>query len=276
MEDASDKPRIWKNVGLRAVTALLFAGICIFPLYFGGWPWAILVALLGSVATWEWVRMSDPVPTRLAYILPILGIIIATVYVVQSNYNLVIFTVVIAGFLAALERSRRGGLLWAGLGYLYIVIPTLVIICLRGMENGFLSEGFTKLFYIIIIVVAADVGAYFGGSYFKGAKLAPKLSPNKTWSGFVSGLLFGALMGGLLGAVFKLGFAPGLFLAIPLIILSVFGDLLESGLKRVLNVKDAGELLPGHGGVLDRLDSLMMAAIGAATFFHLWPNFWPI
>ena len=276
MEDASDKPRIWKNVGLRAVTALLFAGICIFPLYFGGWPWAILVALLGSVATWEWVRMSDPAPTRLAYILPILGIIIATVYVVQSKYNLAIFTVAIAGLLAALERSRRGGLLWAGLGYLYIVIPTLVIICLRGMENGFLSEGFTKLFYIIIIVVAADVGAYFGGSYFKGAKLAPKLSPNKTWSGFVSGLLFGALMGGLLGAVFKLGFAPGLFLAIPLIILSVFGDLLESGLKRVLNVKDAGELLPGHGGVLDRLDSLMMAAIGAATFFHLWPNFWPI
>ena len=276
MEDASDKPRIWKNVGLRAVTALLFAGICIFPLYFGGWPWAILVALLGSVATWEWVRMSDPAPTRLAYILPILGIIIATVYVVQSKYNLAIFTVAIAGLLAALERSRRGGLLWAGLGYLYIVIPTLVIICLRGMENGFLSEGFTKLFYIIIIVVAADVGAYFGGSYFKGAKLAPKLSPNKTWSGFVSGLLFGALMGGLLGVVFKLGFALGLLLAIPLIILSVFGDLLESGLKRVLNVKDAGELLPGHGGVLDRLDSLMMAAIGAATFFHLWPNFWPI
>ena len=276
MEDAPDKPRIWKNVGLRAVTALLFASICIFPLYFGGWPWAILVVLLGGIATWEWVRMSDPAPTRLAYILPILGIIIATVYVAQSNYSFAIVTVAIAGLLAALERSRRGGLLWAGLGYLYIVIPTLVIICLRGMENGFFSEGFTKLFYIITIVVAADVGAYFGGSYFKGAKLAPKLSPNKTWSGFVSGLLFGALMGGLLGAVFKLGFAPGLILAIPLIILSVFGDLLESGLKRVLNVKDAGELLPGHGGVLDRLDSLMMAAVGGAIFFHFWPSFWPI
>lgn len=276
MEDAFDKPRIWKNVGLRAVTALLFAGICIFPLYFGGWLWAILVALLGSVATWEWVRMSDPAPTRLAYILPIMGIVIATVYVVQADNNLAILTVAIAGALAALERARRGGLLWAGLGYLYIVIPTLVIISLRGMEDGFLSEGFSKLFYIIALVAAADVGAYFGGSYFKGAKLAPMLSPNKTWSGFFSGLLFGAFIGGLLGIMFKLGFVYGLLLAIPLIILSVFGDLLESGLKRVLNVKDAGELLPGHGGILDRLDSLMMAAIGAAIFFYFWPNFWPL
>lgn len=276
MADASGKPRIWKNVGLRAVTALLFAGVCIVPLYFGGWPWAILVALLGSVATWEWVRMSDAAPTRLAYILPIMGIVIATVYVAQSNYSLAVLTVAIAGVLAALERSRRGGLLWAGLGYLYIVIPTLVIIWLRGMENGYLSQGFTKLFYLITIVAAADVGAYFGGSYFKGRKLAPNLSPNKTWSGFFSGLLFGAFMGGLLGIGYKLGFTAGLIFAVPLIILSVFGDLLESGLKRVLNVKDAGELLPGHGGVLDRLDSLMMAAIGAAIFFYLWPNFWPI
>ena len=220
--------------------------------------------------------MSDAAPTRLAYILPIMGIVIATVYVAQSNYSLAVLTVAIAGVLAALERSRRGGLLWAGLGYLYIVIPTLVIIWLRGMENGYLSQGFTKLFYLITIVAAADVGAYFGGSYFKGRKLAPNLSPNKTWSGFFSGLLFGAFMGGLLGIGYKLGFTAGLIFAVPLIILSVFGDLLESGLKRVLNVKDAGELLPGHGGVLDRLDSLMMAAIGAAIFFYLWPNFWPI
>ena len=276
MAEASDTPRIWSNVGLRAITALSFASICILPLYFGGWVWAILVSILGGLATWEWVRMSDDAPTRLAYILPILGVVIAIFYVVQSYFSFAIITVAIAAILAALERSRRGGLLWAGLGYLYIVIPSLIIVGLRAMEPGFFSEGFTKLFFIIAVVVAADVGAYFGGSYFKGIKLAPKLSPNKTWSGCVSGLVFGAIIGGLLGVLFKLGFLMGLVFAMPLIILSVLGDLLESGLKRVLNVKDAGELLPGHGGVLDRLDSLMLAVVGAAIIFYFWPSFWPI
>jgi len=240
------KKPVFKNVGVRAATALLFAAICIFPLYFGGWPWAILVALLGGRMMWEWVSMSDENPTA------------------------------IAALLAAFERARRGGLLWSGLGYLYIVIPSIAIVALRGIENGFVTEGFTKLIYVILVVVAADVGAYFGGSYFKGPKMAPKLSPNKTWSGFFSGLSFGAVIGGLVGLIVGLGFPIGFGLAIPLVILSVLGDLLESGLKRSLNVKDAGDLLPGHGGVLDRLDSLMLAVLGAVAFFHFAPNLWPL
>jgi len=225
---------------------------------------------------WEWVRMSDPVPTRLAYIIPIIGVAIACFYMAQKNLGLAVLTVAIAAILAALERARRGGSLWSGLGYLYIVIPSLAIVGIRGIENGFVTEGFTKLIYVILIVVAADVGAYFGGSYFKGPKLAPKLSPNKTWSGFLSGLFFGALFGGIVGHVVGLGFVLGCALAVPLVILSVLGDLLESGLKRSLNVKDAGDLLPGHGGLLDRLDSLMMAIVGAVVILAIVPNFWPI
>ena len=271
-----EKKPLFKNVGVRAATALLFAAICIPPLYFGGWPWAILVALLGGRMMWEWVRMSDPVPTRLAYIIPIIGVAIACFYMAQKNLGLAVLTVAIAAILAALERARRGGSLWSGLGYLYIVIPSLAIVGIRGIENGFVTEGFTKLIYVILIVVAADVGAYFGGSYFKGPKLAPKLSPNKTWSGFLSGLFFGALFGGIVGHVVGLGFVLGCALAVPLVILSVLGDLLESGLKRSLNVKDAGDLLPGHGGLLDRLDSLMMAIVGAVVILAIAPNFWPI
>jgi len=271
-----EKKPLFKNVGVRAATALLFAAICIPPLYFGGWPWAILVALLGGRMMWEWVRMSDPVPTRLAYIIPIIGVAIACFYMAQKNLGLAVLTVAIAAILAALERARRGGSLWSGLGYLYIVIPSLAIVGIRGIENGFVTEGFTKLIYVILIVVAADVGAYFGGSYFKGPKLAPKLSPNKTWSGFLSGLFLGALFGGIVGHVVGLGFVLGCALAVPLVILSVLGDLLESGLKRSLNVKDAGDLLPGHGGLLDRLDSLMMAIVGAVVILAIAPNFWPI
>ena len=271
-----EKKPVFKNVGVRAATALLFAAICIPPLYFGGWPWAVLVALLGGRMMWEWVRMSDSVPTRLAYIIPIVGVVIACFYMAQKNLGFAVITVAIAALLAAIERARRGGLLWAGLGYLYIVIPSIAIVALRGVENGFITEGFTKLIYVILIVVAADVGAYFGGSYFKGPKLSPKLSPNKTWSGFCSGLGFGAVVGGTVGLIIGLGFPLGFGLAIPIVILSVLGDLLESGLKRSLDVKDAGDLLPGHGGVLDRLDSLMLAVLGAVALFHFAPNFWPL
>ena len=276
MGDITVKPPIWKNVGIRAVTALALAAIVILPLYFGGWPWAILVSVFGGRMMWEWVQMSDENPTRLAFILPIIGVVIACFYMAQKNFGLAVLTVTIAALLAALERSRRGGLLWAGLGYLYIVIPSLAIVGLRGVENGFATEGFTKLIFVILIVVAADVGAYFGGSYFKGPKMSPKLSPNKTWSGFFSGLLFGSVIGGVVGLTIGLGFPMGLGLAIPIVILSVLGDLLESGLKRSLNVKDSGDLLPGHGGLLDRLDSLMLAVLGAVAILHFVPNIWPI
>ena len=273
--EAEKKP-IFKNVGIRLVTALLFAAICIVPLFFGGWPWAILVALLGGRMMWEWVSMADTKPTRLAYIIPIIGVVIACFYMAQQNLPFALIAVAVTTVLAAAERARRGGLLWSGLGFLYIVIPSMAIVGIRGVENGFATEGFAKLLYVILIVVAADVGAYFGGSYFKGPKLSPKLSPNKTWSGFFSGLVSGALIGGMVGHIIGVGFVFGFGLAIPIVILSVLGDLLESGVKRRLNVKDAGDLLPGHGGLLDRLDSLMMAIVGVVVIFAVTPDLWPL
>jgi len=220
--------------------------------------------------------MSDPVPTRLAYIIPIIGVVMACFYMAQQNLLFAFITAAISALLAAIERARRGGLLWSGLGYLYIVIPSMAIVGIRGIENGFATEGFEKLIYVILVVIAADVGAYFGGSYFKGPKLSPKLSPNKTWSGFFSGLTFGAVIGGIVGHVIGLGFPLGFGFAIPIVILSVLGDLLESGLKRRLNVKDAGDLLPGHGGLLDRLDSLMMAIVGVVAILAVAPDLWPL
>ena len=276
MPETPAKKPIWKNVGTRAITALLFAAICMLPLYYGGWAWVLLVSLLGGRMMWEWVTMSDSAPTKLAFILPIVGVVAANFYAAQELWLLAIITILIAAMIAAFERARRGGLLWAGLGYLYIIFPCIAIVALRGMESGFATEGFTKLIFIISVVVAADVGAYFGGSYFKGPKLAPKLSPNKTWSGFISGLLFGVAMAGFVGGIIGLGWILGMLIAVPIVVLSVLGDLLESSLKRILKVKDAGNLLPGHGGVLDRLDSLMLAVVGAAIILFFAPNTWTL
>jgi phosphatidate cytidylyltransferase len=152
----------------------------------------------------------------------------------------------------------------------------MMIVGLRGNDIGFSAPGFLILIFLIAIVAAADTGAYFGGSYFKGPKIAPKLSPKKTWSGFISGFIAGSIMGAV--CAFFSGFDPvmGALLAMPVTILSVLGDFLESGLKRRLEVKDTGDLLPGHGGLLDRLDSLLMVVVGVSIVLFFLPGLWPL
>jgi phosphatidate cytidylyltransferase len=277
MDTAAVTPKkTWKNLGVRFVSAVVLAAVCIAPFYFGGWLWAALAVLFSGRMMYEWVRMSDHQPTRLAYWLPLFGIAIASIYVVQGLWLYAILTALICAAICAGERLRRGGSLWAGLGALYILIPCLTLIGLRGNEVGFNTAGFQTVIYIVLVVVAADVGAYFGGSYFKGPKLSPKLSPNKTWSGFFSGLIFAVILGGVATSFIFNSFFFGLLMAIPVVLLSVGGDLLESGLKRQLEVKDTGDLLPGHGGLLDRLDSLMLAAVGFGLIISIIPAAWPI
>ncbi len=272
----AEPKKTWKNLGVRFVSAVVLSLICMAPFYFGGWLWAILAALFSGRVMYEWVRMSDAKPNLLAYVIPMIGIGVASIYAVQGLWTYVIGAVLISAAACSLERLKRGGALWAGFGALYILIPCLTIIGLRGNEVGFNTAGFKTLIFIILVVVAADVGAYFGGSYFKGPKLSPKLSPNKTWSGFFCGLVFAIIIGGVVTQFVFGSFAFGLLMALPVVLLSVVGDLFESGLKRRLEVKDTGGLLPGHGGLLDRLDSLMLATVGFGLIILLVPTVWPI
>lgn len=269
------KKRIWNNLAARFWTAIIFALVCIIPLYIGGPVWAALVAVLGLRLMWEWVNMSDPTPRKLSFAIPMIGLLVGIAYAGQGEGVLAATALVLAAIAAAIERSPRGGVLWAGLGTLYIIIPTLMIVWLRGPDMGLSATGFQQLLFIILIVVAADTGAYFGGSLLKGPKMAPKLSPNKTWSGFSCGLVFATMIGVLAGTFIGLPFWFAATLSVPIVIFSVIGDFFESGLKRRLNVKDAGDVLPGHGGLLDRLDSLMLAVVAAGVILAVYPQIWP-
>lgn len=276
ISETTGQTRRWKNLGLRFVTAVAFAFICFLPFYFGGAAWAGLVILLGLRVVWEWVRMSDLEATKLAYFIPIAGLIVAVTYAFMQSVTLSLMAIIVTAGIAILERSRRGGGQWAGLGFIYLAIPCICFMLLRGHEVGISAPGFLLVIYLIFIVIGADTGAYFGGSYFQGPKMAPKLSPKKTWSGFVSGCLAGMVMGAL--TAFFSGYSPvwGAVFAFPVVILAVAGDFLESGLKRLLKVKDSGGVLPGHGGLLDRLDSLILVIVVVAVLLALWPGLWPL
>lgn len=281
MADASVQKPKFSGVGVRAVSAVGMVLLCLAPFYFGGWLWAILAGLFGGRMLFEWVRMSDPSPALPAYLTPILGLLAGIIYVVQLNIGYAAATIVLTAIAVLGVQSVRAGLskrsriVWAVLGVLYIIIPTLIMVGMRGNEVGFDTVGFQRLLFIIACVIGADVGAYFGGSLIGGPKLAPKLSPNKTWSGFFSGQALAVFLGMIIGHLVGIGWLSGALLALPIAILSVLGDLFESGVKRTLNVKDTGGLMPGHGGLLDRLDSLMAAIVGVAIILVLFPGVWP-
>lgn len=271
----------FKGVGVRAISAIALVLLCIAPFYFGGWFWAALAGLFGGRMLFEWVRMSVPTPSLPAYIVPMIGLLVGTIYIVQDYHGPAVLAVlltalVVAGMQAIPatdNKTRRIG--WAVLGVFYIIVPTLFMIEMRGNAIGFDTIGFQRLLFILACVTGADIGAYFGGSTFGGPKLAPSLSPNKTWSGFFSGQVIAVILGAVFGAIINIGWISGACLALPIAILSVLGDLFESGIKRELGVKDTGGLIPGHGGLLDRLDSLMAAIVGFAIILFLFPNVWP-
>ncbi|PHR93380.1 MAG: phosphatidate cytidylyltransferase [Robiginitomaculum sp.] len=269
----STKPGTFKSLGVRAVSGITLILICGLPVYYGGWAMIVLVAFFGTGMIWEWVRMTDAGFSKLAVILPILGLLGVLGFAGIGYWAWAVGVVLGASVLATLERVRRGEVLWAGAGVIYILMPCLAIIWLRGQGAGVSAPGFAKLLFVIFVVIAADSFAYLGGSTLKGPKFAPKISPNKTWSGFASGLIGGGIVG-MIVAWFS-GMSPlyGLVFSVPVVLASVFGDLLESAIKRHLDVKDAGDLLPGHGGLLDRVDSLMMAVLIAVIALLVWPDF---
>ncbi len=271
----------WKTLGVRAVSGLVLMAICGIPIYFGGWIWAVFIVLVCIRVIYEWVRMTDRGAGTLAFVLPVAGLLAVMGLAQYGLWQQALISSVFIGAVAIYERSRRGGRpggggLWAGFGVLYVLLPSLAMLWLRGDVAGFASAGFARFLFIVVVVIAADTFAYLGGSTIGGPKLVPNISPNKTWAGLISGFVFGAAFGAL--AAFIIGFSPlyGILLALPVVVFAVLGDLLESMIKRHLKIKDAGGLIPGHGGLLDRIDSLLLIVVVAAGALLLWPDLWPI
>lgn len=253
-----------RDMGLRAASAIVLAPLAMLAVWFGG-PWILGVLLIACVVlSMEWARMSAPSDWKAVAA----AVALALVATLLSNPNealsfslvLLVFGGAAAGLFA---RARGQSGIDAAYGVLYLGWPALLLIWLR---DGNTAIGFYWVTLAFVVAWASDIVAFLVGSAVGGPKLWPRFSPNKTWSGFIGGLGAGTVAGALLATLLDMGIGPfwGAALGLAAALATMAGDLWESALKRRYGVKDAGKLIPGHGGLLDRVDGLMFAVVVVA------------
>jgi phosphatidate cytidylyltransferase len=247
---------------LRVISALAMMPVALGLVVLGGWPFACLVGLAAVLMAVEWrqltlARFGGLGGSLAGASVACLGL--AVVVLAGSGRPSEALLALLGGALiAALIAWRLGAPpLWIGLGAAYLALPALALIWLRGLPQF----GLQIVIWLLVVVWTTDILAYLVGRKVGGPRLAPSISPGKTWSGLCGGVLAAALAGGVTAwAIGSERVAQAAGLGGLVAIVSQIGDLIESTLKRRAGVKDSGTLIPGHGGVLDRLDGLILAA----------------
>jgi phosphatidate cytidylyltransferase len=258
----------------RIVTALALAGLVVGILFWMPATAAVVaVAVVVLAGAWEWAGFAGFVAPalRLGYAVCIGIAAWAAWRVTAGPAGSVAFLGVTAlwwflAFLWVAFASQRGGRLAAGLAGFAVLVPATI-----GLGRLALVEprGQLLLLFLIVLIAAADVGAYFGGRTFGRRKLAPLVSPGKTWEGFFAGMLAAGAAAWAAAPIFGQPVLPWLAVCLLVAQVSVVGDLVESMFKRHVGLKDSGGLLPGHGGVLDRIDGFTAAAPAFLLGLHL-------
>jgi phosphatidate cytidylyltransferase len=249
----------WSNLGVRVLSAAVLVPAVLFVAWTGGALYLVLIAVAVALLALEWGGMSAPrAPVRVAA--TVAASVLAGVFVAYNGYFVLGWAVaglgaLLAAFVARGVSERPAD---AILGVIYVGIPSLCLIWLHAMPQG---KWWTMM--LLAITWSADIAAYAVGNAFKGPKLWPRFSPNKTWSGFIGGLIAAMAVGALMSALpyFKLHLAAAMIIGLAGGLATMGGDLWESMLKRRFGVKDSGDLIPGHGGLLDRVDGLMFAVV---------------
>ena len=264
----------WSNLGVRVVSAVLLAPAALFPLMLGGWLLVVLIAVAVALLAIEWAMMSAPqAPARIA--LAVTTAVLAAVFTGDVGHYRIMWIVLVlcAGAAALIARGIAARPADAAFGALYVGGPCLSLLWLRASD----ARGQYWTVMVLAVAWAADIAAFLVGNVLKGPKLWPQFSPNKTWSGFVGGLMAATLAAFAVAHFLPMDLDPAQAVALGLFagLATMAGDLWESVLKRRFGVKDSGGLIPGHGGLLDRVDGLMFAFLAVAAARLLVNLGWP-
>lgn len=248
---------------VRAAVGACLMVFALAAIVLGGWIFWLVVSAMAMVMVAEWADLvGAPARDKRG---AMLTLVVPLTVMSPATWGPGWFALGIVGaaavFVGAVFKPRL-----LGLGMLYVGLPVLALLVIR--ENR--EFGLIYTLWTLALVWMCDIGAYFAGRLIGGAKLAPSISPNKTWAGLAGGVALAALFGAIMH--WQYGLATRLTLATPfLALLAQGGDLFESWLKRRAGMKDSGTLFPGHGGVLDRLDGLVPVAPVAAFLVVIIP-----
>lgn len=246
----------FSNLQQRVISGLFLAAIVLAATYTGGIAFRLLAVAIGAGIYTEWRAITATTKTSWARIGEF-GLIVIFALILANLPALIIFAAIAAtisccSVLVLIGKAK----FWLPLGIAYSTVPVASMSLLRGDS----ASGLAAIVFVLSIVWATDIFAYFVGKSVGGAKLAPNISPNKTWSGAIGGAAAGVVAG--IAAASMSGPLGNPILPIACLFISVFsqlGDLFESWLKRRFGIKDSGNLIPGHGGVMDRVDGLVVA-----------------
>ena len=260
----------WNNLGIRAASAGVLAPAALFLMWVDARAFLVLVAIAVALISIEWGGMSAPrAPVRVAGVVTLATLVVT--FLAYWGYYGPAWACMAVGALAAaaVARGVAARAIDAAYGVLYIAPACLSLVWLRGHTD--VGAWWTVLLFAV--TWAADIFAFLVGSALKGPKLWPRFSPHTTWSGFFGGLAGSVVAGAgvvwLSGALepaskIRVALAAACVIGLGGGLATMAGDLWESMLKRRFGVKDSGDLIPGHGGLLDRVDGLMFAIIAVA------------
>lgn len=245
----------------RAIVSVALIAMAVGALLSGGLLFWLLLAVAGVLMQGEWADLNGATAEQRKLSMFAVSVPLAILCPLAAGVDGFAVGLMIAAFLFVMA-AKRGYRLACGI--FYVCVPVMALLFLRGQEPNL--YGLLLAFWALALVWATDIGAYFAGRSIGGPKLASRISPSKTWAGLAGGVLAALITGFLLhrfaGLPIQLAAASGL-----LAVAAQLGDLFESAMKRRAGVKDSGMLLPGHGGVMDRLDGVVAAAPLAALLY---------
>ena len=256
-----------RELKLRIISAVILGTITLVDTWIGGVFFAGLVIIVGFLLFYEWSNITRTAKRQpLVNFIGWLTLTVVSISILFSMLEMALLSLGVGALLAAAMGWGKAKNLWVFGGIAYSGLPIIAFTELRGDEtSGFYDQmGLFAIVFVFVIVWATDIFAYFCGKSLGGPKLAPSISPGKTWSGAIFGLVAG--VGAGIGVVLLISSGGGYFVPILAVVLSIssqVGDLFESWIKRRFGVKDSSNLIPGHGGFMDRLDGMIFASVAA-------------